>query len=87
MVMPLSEIVARDYRHIRPPSEFDLPAPGKTAFEETVEVLRKREFRKEHFIRAASNLGAMLAERMEDAEGWHDTSRIEPAKAQLKERV
>jgi len=48
-----------------------------------VKILKRREFRKQLFINEATRLGALLAERMEDAEGWHDVSRIEPAKRQL----
>jgi hypothetical protein len=51
--------------------------------DQAVGLMRVREFRKNLFIRAAERLGALLAERMEDAEGWHDTSRIEPARRQL----
>jgi len=46
-------------------------------------MMKAREFRKDLFIHAAEHLGALLAERMEDAEGWHDASRIEPARRQL----
>jgi hypothetical protein len=49
----------------------------------TVRLMKVREFRKHLFIHAAERLGALLAERMEDAEGWHDAERIEPARKQL----
>jgi hypothetical protein len=49
----------------------------------TVRLMRTREMRKDLFLLAAKRLGALLAERMEDAEGWHDASRIEPAREQL----
>lgn len=52
-------------------------------FDGTVRMMKVREFRKDLFIQAANRLGALLAERMEDAEGWHDASRIEPAREQL----
>lgn len=57
-----------------------------TEFSVAVEVLRTKHLRKETFIAEAKRLGTLLAERMEDAEGWHDHSRIEPAKAQLSRR-
>ena len=50
-----------------------------------VEVLRRKQFRKDLFIAECRRLGTLLAERMEDAEGWHDESRVEPAKSQLKD--
>ncbi len=48
-----------------------------------VDLMRQRVMRKDLFIHYAENLGALLAERMEDAEGWHDASRVEPARAEL----
>jgi hypothetical protein len=52
-------------------------------FDDTVRLMAVREMRKDLFMLAAKRLGALLAERMEDAEGWHDASRIEPARRQL----
>lgn len=48
-----------------------------------VELMQVRQMRKDLFIEAARRLGTLLAERMEDAEGWHDESRVEAARAQL----
>lgn len=59
---------------------------GFGSFQSTVELIRAKEFRKDLFLQVASQLGARLAERMEDAEGWHDASRIEPARAELAGR-
>jgi hypothetical protein len=56
---------------------------GVSNMDQTVRMMRTREFRKALFIQAAERLGTLLAERMEDAEGWHDTGRIEPARRQL----
>ena len=56
---------------------------GFGTFDGTIEMMHVREMRKDLFIKAATRLGALLAERMEDAEGWHDASRIEPARRQL----
>ena len=83
MVIPLDEHVARNCQYVEPLSD-RVPLPGMDTMEEVVAVLRAREFRKDLFKAQATNLGALLAERMEDAEGWHDTSRIEPAKQELK---
>ena len=48
-----------------------------------VTLMRRREYRKGLFRATCERLGALLAERMEDAEGWHDVERIEPARKQL----
>lgn len=56
---------------------------GLCSFKDAVELIRSKEFRRDLFTRTAANLGTLLVERMEDAEGWHDTSRIEPARAEL----
>jgi len=50
---------------------------------DVVEIMKLREFRKDFFINECVRIGTLLAERMEDAEGWHDVSRIEPAKREL----
>lgn len=65
------------------PREVEEMKLGLSTFEGTVALMKRREFRKELFIQAATKLGTLLAERMEDAEGWHDTSRVEPAREQL----
>jgi len=54
-------------------------------FSGAVEAIRSKTFRKQLFIRECQRIGEHLAELMEDAEGWHDESRIEPAKKSLKE--
>lgn len=56
---------------------------GLGTFDTAVNVLKQRTFRKDELIAAARTLGARLAERMEDAEGWHGERRIEPARAEL----
>ena len=79
MCVDLDEYTARQFTKIEP------PIPGIDQFSTCVYTLQAREFRKDSFRLAAQNLGSLLAERMEDAEGWHDISRIEPAKSQLRE--
>lgn len=54
------------------------------SFDELITVMRRREFRKSLFMRHATNLGALLAERMEDAEGWNGNHRMEPAQEELR---
>lgn len=83
MSVPISHDVATDIERIKPPGE--LGPPGVVSFDDVVEVIKTREFRKDLFVREATRLGYLLAERMQDAEGWHDYSRIEPAKRQLQE--
>ena len=73
VVMPLDTYDAVDkYVTLVPPSAFD----GRT-FEKTIDVIEKRNRRTEDFTRVANLLGKKLAERMEDEEGWHGSSRQE----------
>lgn len=48
-----------------------------------VEMMRTKEIRRDLFKMAAQQLAGQMADRMEDAEGWHDPDRIETARAQL----
>ena len=73
----LDEDTARNIEDIKPPDMLD-------NFDVAVEKIRIREFRKDLLVDAANRLARQLAERMEDAEGWHDASRIEPAKESLR---
>ena len=77
----VAEEVASDIAKINPPS---MLAPFERSLDQTVSVLRRREFRKDLLMQECTRLGKLLSERMEDAEGWHDASRIEPAKRQLE---
>lgn len=65
------------------PRAVDEMKAGFGTYDGTIRLMKVRKFRKDLFIHAATNLGALLAERMEDAEGWHDERRIEPAREQL----
>ncbi len=54
------------------------PIPGiGPDFEEMVEVLRMKEFRRGTLKQVATQLGGKLADYMEDSEGWHGTDRQE----------
>lgn len=53
------------------------------SMEAVVMLMRTREFRRDIFRQVAVQLAAQMADRMEDAEGWHDADRIEPARKQL----
>ncbi len=79
MCINIDERDADQFAQITPPC----PIPGAVSFDACVEILKQRQFRKDMFIHNSTRLGTLLAERMEDAEGWHDTSRIEPAKLEL----
>ena len=76
--------VASDLMTLKP-SPRPIVAGGDVPMKAAIEVLRQKKYRKDMLIAECKRLGTLLAERMEDAEGWHDESRIEPAKAQLKD--
>ena len=86
MCVDLDDETAKKVANIPKPMKHGSPLPwmpGEVAldsFEEVVEMIRRREYRKDLFIGEAKRLG----ERMEDAEGWHDESRVEAAKKQLR---
>ncbi len=71
VIMPMDDYIVHDrYVNLDPPNPFDM-----RGFEETVEVIRKREYRKEDFERMAKSLAVKLGERMDDEEGWHGIGR------------
>jgi hypothetical protein len=53
------------------------------SFDAVVRLMKTKEIRKDLFRQAAIRLAGLMAERMEDAEGWHDPSRVEPARKEL----
>ncbi len=80
MCIDIDEHTARRFTRIKP---LDNYLPGSISMETAVDILKTRVFRKDFFVHECYRLGNLLAERMEDAEGWHDTSRIELAKKEL----
>jgi hypothetical protein len=54
---------------------------------DALNMMRVKQFRRETFIEAAIRLAGQMADAMEDAEGWHDASRVEPARARLGESL
>lgn len=56
---------------------------GFADFGSVVTMMKTKEFRRRLFVETAMRLAEQMADRMEDAEGWHDPSRIEPARQQL----
>ena len=80
MAVDLDASVIDGGMHIPKPLEMEL---GMASMSDVVEVIQRKHIRKDLFIRAAKNLAASMAERMEDAEGWHDERRVEPARKSL----
>lgn len=62
-----------------PPSILDMGG-----LEYSVQKFRTREFRRHILKQSCLLLGEKLAQTMQDAEGWHDTSRIEPSRRLLQ---
>lgn len=83
--VPMDDYVGKQVFKCSPPDRV-LASFGLVSMESTIEILKNRQYRKDLFVEQARRLGALLAERMEDAEGWHDQSRVEPAKRQLSGR-
>lgn len=87
MCIELDRHTARQFQCVKPPIQHGVPwaglVVGLDSFDDVVKTMKVREFRKDFFIRECERIGALIAERMEDAEGWHDNSRIEPAKREL----
>lgn len=61
----------------------DLGLP-MVSFEEVVQVMRVREFRRQLLVAQASQLGAALADHLEDREGWHGVERAERVREKYK---
>ena len=47
------------------------------SFDELIHQMKSREYRKETFGDIGRRLGNLLAERLEDKEGWHGEDRAE----------
>jgi hypothetical protein len=56
---------------------------GIVPLDQTVEMMRMREFRRDFLVEAARGLAAEMADLLADAEGWHDASRVDPARRAL----
>lgn len=54
------------------------------SFNDAVELIRTKELRRVILRDTALRLSGQIADHLQDAEGWHDASRIEPARAALK---
>ena len=83
--MPIDAFTAEDrYVGLSPPDPF-MAGIGAETMDSVVERIRKREYRKEDFARAAERLAKLLGERMEDEEGWHGISRQETYEQRRKD--
>ena len=80
MALDLEPNVARNVVYIEPPMPVELS--GFTTFTDIVHVLKMKKLRKDLFVAEATRLGHLLAERMEDKEGWHGESRMEALRKQ-----
>lgn len=80
---PLAMAVGLDQEVRISSRELGLAKCGLSMGDSVIDMLRTKVMRKDLFVMAAERLGALLAERMEDAEGWHDQSRVEPARKEL----
>lgn len=84
MALTVDEDVVAEIERIDPPALLGPMPESLDPVLDVVRVLRRREFRKSLFMGVANKLGRLLAERMEDAEGWHDLDRQGPARRQLR---
>lgn len=57
---------------LKPPSELDT-----RTFEETIQAMQRREFRRSAIVSQAKTLGDALCDLLEDREGWHGADRQE----------
>lgn len=64
----------------------DISAPIVSA-DTAIKALRTKEMRRSALLCAATQLAGQLADLLEDSEGWHDPSRVEPAKAALSRHM
>ena len=76
--------LGREYAYVPGRSAIDLGGIPIASFEDTVEVMRKRKLTTDMIRKAATQLGAMLADRLEDEGGWHGERRQEAAEKASK---
>ena len=69
----------RDVEALKDPGPFSV-----LPMDQTVRMLKTRELRRDVLVEAAKRLAQQMADRLEDSEGWHDPSRVEPARKALK---
>ncbi len=77
IAVALTPETAQSIQKVEPPSPLAFAGTNVSPFDECIKILKRREFRKNLFTDAAKRLGTLLAERMEDKEGWHGVSRQE----------
>lgn len=69
--MDLEPSIAREVVVINP------PCPFSDTFDSVIQLMKRREFRKDLFRSSCTRMGAKLVEYMEDKEGWHGVDRQE----------
>lgn len=78
MAIDIHHYIAREFQQIKPPPRDDIERMlNPMSFADVCEVIKTRQFRKDLFVQEATRLGQLLAERMEDKEGWHGENRAE----------
>ena len=60
---------------------------GVGGFDGAVDLMKVREFRRKLLVEIAKRSANAIADRLEDAEGWHDPDRIKPATLALKRYI
>ncbi len=84
VAMPVDAFTAIDRLvDIKPPDPFCMDI-GAVTMNTVVERIRKREIRHDILAAECGRLGRKLAQTMQDAEGWHDASRIGPSERILR---
>lgn len=74
-----SGMTPRTREHMEIAASVGAPDPGLT-FDAVVNMMKKREFRRDGLKDAAERLASQMADFMEDKEGWHGTDRAERAR-------
>lgn len=80
MAIDVGHDVAREIYHIEPPPPAEI---SHLTFSDVATILKRKQFRKDLFMRECTRLGAKLAEFLEDKEGWHGASRQDNAERTL----
>ncbi len=82
----LDDHTAREYTTLESPQRARGPfGINQLGFNEVVRMIKVRTMRKDLFRQEAARLGSMLAEYLEDREGWHGEERAERIEQMEKE--
>jgi hypothetical protein len=80
MAISLGNDVIDSYVCVPPPDMSLVQFGLGTSFNEAVEIMRRRDLRRDLFAQECARIGLLLAHRMEDKEGWHGVERKENLK-------